>query len=157
MNLRMTAGAALVACAIAAAGCGGGGGGGSDGSLTTEEFVAQADAICQRAHAQLQALPDPTSLEQAARLARRGVEIGEAELEQLRGLRPGEEIAAQVDRAYGLLDQQLDLERRLADAAEAGDEAAANEIIAKGDLLEAEAGGLSRRIGLQVCGATSAA
>ena len=150
MRARITALAGLAVVALAA-GCGGGGGGGGD-RLTQEEFIQQADAICADSDQQIGALGEPQTMEELATLAPQAFAISGQTLDALRELNPPEGLAAQYTRALDLLQQQQDLEQEFVDAAESGDQAQVDAVIAKGEPLETEADGIAKELGLTECG-----
>ncbi|HEV2059922.1 MAG TPA: hypothetical protein VGR11_11245 [Solirubrobacteraceae bacterium] len=105
--------AVVAAIAVGFAGCGG------DDAPSNEEFVAQANAICERHHARISEkaskvlaggnLPSPREFGELAR----GTIIPEysAQIEELRALEPSEEKEEQF-RAW--LDDSTQLKNRLA-------------------------------------------
>ncbi|MGH3040897.1 MAG: hypothetical protein ACRDNG_04005 [Gaiellaceae bacterium] len=156
MRTRVVGLAALAAVALAA-GCGGGGDGGGGGErLTAEEFVQQADAICEDTNQQLDELNEPENVDDLAALAAEAVSINEQSVDALRELNPPEELQGQFDRALELLDQQNALGRELVTAAEDGDQAKIQEIVAQGEPLQTEARGIAGELGLTKCGAEDA-
>lgn len=152
MQARLGAVAALAAIALAA-GCGGGGGGDGGGErLTAEEFVQQADAICEDANQQIDALGEPQSMEELATMAAEAVSISEQSLDALHGLVPPEDLQERYDRALELLDQQTGLARELVTAAENGDTEQVQAIADEGEPLDAEADEIAKELGLTECG-----
>lgn len=150
MRGRVVAFAGLAAVAVAA-GCGGGGGGGGD-RLTSEEFVQQADAICEKANQQLDALGEPQSVEELATMAAEALSISEQSVDALRELNPPEEFQAQFDRALDLLQQQNELGQDLVAAAEDGNQTQIEAIVADGEPLDTEADAIADELGLTDCG-----
>jgi hypothetical protein len=150
--------AALLATAVlvVAAACGGNGEGGGEAAeaerLTKEEYIAQADAVCQEAENRFDELGDAQTIEEAAALGEEAVTIGEDQLEQLRAVRPPAEDEATIEEAYDLLEQQLAVARDLVEALREEDQAAAQELIAEGERLNEEADAIAAEYGLQVCG-----
>jgi hypothetical protein len=154
-TMRVRGGAVAMLCAAAlAAGCGGGGDGGDGGGerLTAEEFVQQADAICEDTNQQLDELDEPANVDELAALAAEAVSINEQSVDALRELNPPEELQEPFDRALELLDQQNALGRELVTAAEEGDQARIQEIVAEGEPLQTEARALAGELGLTECG-----
>jgi hypothetical protein len=147
MRTRWAALAVLVASALAAS-CGGGGG----DPLTKEEYIAEADAICKDANEQIDALGEPQSAEDIAEFAEQAVAIGEEQLAKLRALRPPEADEATLNGAYELIEQQLDLARQLGPAAEEGDLARIQELVAEGQRINDEADQIAADYGLEECG-----
>lgn len=151
MQARSGALAAAVAVAVVAAACGGGGG----ERLTKEEYVAQADAICAKANEQEDALGDvPSDPAGLAGYLEQEKAIGEEQVTSLRALEPPEELQAQVEQAYDLLDQVLaKLDEAIA-AAKAGDIEQLTAIGAEAQRLATQADQIAQEIGLTVCGQT---
>ncbi|HVY60925.1 MAG TPA: hypothetical protein VHF22_04695, partial [Planctomycetota bacterium] len=119
MAARMGALLAVLAVAAATAACGGDGG---SGELSREEYVAQADAICERTNEREAALGDaPSSLPVLGDYLEKQKELAEDQLTALRALDPPQELEAQVDEAYGLLDQVVGKIDEAVAAAQAGD------------------------------------
>ena len=152
----MRVGAGLFAVALvaglAAASCGGDGGGGGGEALTKEEWIAQADAICAGANAQIDALGEPAGLEDVADFSAKAEEISRAQLEKLRALTPPEGDAAAVGEMLGLVEQVIDEAAKLGDAAKEGDVGKINEIVAAIDPINERADQLAQDYGLQECG-----
>jgi hypothetical protein len=140
--------AVVLAACLTIAGCTDGG----NGRLTGEEFISQADAICASANARVAALVNPKTLADLAVLSRKALAISSDQLERLRALRPPEELEPELDRMYGLTEEQNDLVGRIGDAAEAGDEKAIEKLVAKADPLEKESDRITQNIGLRECG-----
>jgi len=142
-------GAFAVLVAAVAAGCGGGGGG---DRLTKEEYIAQADAICKTANEELDALAEPTSMEEIASLAGSAIAIQEDALAKLRELQPPEADQATLDEALDLVGQQVEIGRQVAEAAKAADQAKIEELIAQIDPLNTQADQIATDYGLVECG-----
>ncbi len=153
MRRRVVAFVALTAVALAA-GCGGSGDGGGDGGdrLTKEEYIQQADAICADANQKIEALGEPQDFDELAALGEQALSVSEQSLDSLRTLTPPAELESQVNRAYDLLAQQNELAKQLVVAANAGDQAEIEGIVAQAEPLETEADAIAREIGLTQCG-----
>jgi hypothetical protein len=150
MRARAALAVALAVPALAA--CGGGDSASSGGRLTLEEYVAAADAICAEADAEIEALEDPASAQDAADYLPRAKEIAERQLERLRELVPPEEIEARIDEALDLLQQQIDLADELLDAIESEDLDRFQELVDEGEAKNERADEIAREIGLEECG-----
>jgi hypothetical protein len=151
MAARMGALLAVLAVAAATAACGGGDGGG--GELSREEYVAQADAICERTNEQEAALGEaPSSLPALAEYLEKQKEIAEDQLTALRELDPPQQLEEQVDEAYGLLDQVVGKIDEAVAAAQAGDVATLTAVGGEAQKLAAQADRIANEIGLTVCG-----
>ncbi len=139
---------AVAAVALAAA-CGG-----EDDSvrLSRAEFVEQADAICADADGQIAALGEPTSLGELAEYGAEAIAINEEAFAALRALDAPEELQAQLDEAYGLLERQIELSRELVAAAEAGESDQVNAVGTEIGQVNDRADAIARDIGLRECG-----
>jgi hypothetical protein len=146
--------AVLAACLLAAA-CGSNDGANGDtqsARLTKEEYIAQADAICQEANAEIDAVPEPESTEELAEYGEQVVEIGREQLDRLRALRPPEADEETINGAYDLLDQQLAIADDLIAAAREGDLEQVQELLAQGEQLNEQADQIANDYGLTECG-----
>jgi hypothetical protein len=142
----------LVASAgLVAAGCGGDGGEGGD-RLTAAEFREAADAICAEYDQKIQDLGEPESLEDLNAFIERAIPIIEEGFNKLEDLQPPEELEADWNRAMEVNGENLQLTKDLQAAAESGDEARVQEILAQAAQNEEETDRLARELGLQRCG-----
>ncbi len=84
------------------AGCLGGGGGASSSAagpaLTAAQYRAQAAAICTSYRAKLAKLPTPSDLAGLAEQGTKAVDLQQAEVNALRGLKPPDSMADQTGR-----------------------------------------------------------
>jgi hypothetical protein len=144
----------LAAVAITAAGCGGSGTGGSAGGdrLALADFIAQADAICKEYDAKFEALGTPETPAEAADIVRSGSSIAVEQLGKLRELAPPADVEDRINEAYTALDEQIALFDDYAEAADANDTAAVQEISGKLDALNTKADDIAAEIGLEECG-----
>jgi hypothetical protein len=120
--------------------------------VTREEFVEAADAICLEVDAQLDALPEPETMQELAALtgeAKGAAEVGLARLGDL-DIPPGDEAA--VAAVFGPLGEQVDLFDDLGRAAAAEDEMAINEIVSLGEELDAATHEAAVAYGFGECG-----
>jgi hypothetical protein len=92
--------AAVVACAWVGA---------AAAALSPRDYRAQANAICKRAKAQIDAIPQPKTKAQLARALGKTVPIGRAELAGLRKLDPPPSLKKAHERALGYLKTEIDL------------------------------------------------
>jgi hypothetical protein len=150
MRKRGTALAGAIAMTVVVAACGGGDSGGE--RLTKQEYIDAADAICGDVNEQLDALGEPGSFEDVARLAEDAVAIQRDALQRLRALNPPEGDEATLNQAYDLLDQQSELGDQMVEAANDEDEARITEIIGQLQGLDEQADQIARNYGLQECG-----
>lgn len=134
----------IATAALAIAGCGGdddtttastgasGATGAGGSALTEEEFVSQADAICADVNGQIEGLQAPTASDDLATLsdfAQQGLDIVEPAVEQFQALVPPEDLQDQWEDYLSSVEDQVDLDRQLADAAAAGDTQEVNSLV----------------------------
>jgi hypothetical protein len=149
----MTRTIALLAATVAMAGCGGGGG---DDRLTREEFVSQADAICEEYEAKLDALGTPQNPDELADFADRALPIAEDGRAELGELRPPEELEDTYDAWLAQGDRAIRIVEDLRDAAEDGDVSEIQRIAREAETADAEANRLAEQLGFEQCGAAAA-
>lgn len=133
---------------VLVAGCGGGNG----ERLSHEEFVAQADAICERQVAKIKAVPQPESLEELDEYAEKVIPLAKEEVEQLHELEPPQADEEKVEQMLDDVEATVSAVERIGEAAKAGDQAQLQAAIAEGQAADARAERTSRELGLKVCG-----
>jgi hypothetical protein len=161
MRRRVTLTAVAAVCVLAVGcssdddGSSGNGSGATTESqrLTKEEYIAQADAICQEADAKIDAVPEPQSTEELAEYGEQVVEIGQDQLDRLRALEPPQTDEGTINEAYDLLEQQLAIATDLIDAAREDDLEQVQELLAQGEQLNDQADQIAEDYGLTECGA----
>ena len=132
---------------LALAGCGGGGGG-----LTKKQLVAKGDAICLRVNRQVAKEPDPKTVADLQRLAKRTVELSDPAIKDMEALDPPSELKSDFARFVASLKHQRDLTKQIGDAAGAGDTAKVQQIGAQAQKAQGDYKKLSAKIGFQQCG-----
>ena len=142
--------APLVSLFALAAGCGGG------ERLSKAEFVAQADAICRRYEARLDALGQPMNVTELRSFADKALPIAKDGREDLGKLSPPAELEDSYDAWLDQGDEAIEIVERLRDAAADGDNAAIEKIAADARRTDAEANRLARELGFEQCGETAA-
>lgn len=120
--------------------------------VTKKNFVEAADEICLEVDEQLDALPEPETLQSLATLTVEAKALTTAGLGRLRDLEipPGDEAA--VAAVFDPLAAQVDLFDDLADAAAAEDAEAINEIVSLGEELDAVTHEAALGYGFSRCG-----
>jgi hypothetical protein len=146
-NRLLLAGLAL-ALVAAATGCGESKGG---ERLTKEEYVRQADAICAKFERELDALPEPKTIEEVGRLADQAKPIAKEGQAALKRLRPPLDLEEDVDAWLERNQQNVDAIDDLRAAADDADEAAARAVSQRAVENERKADALAKRIGLVDC------
>lgn len=149
----MTRWLVLAVCAAAVTGCGGGGGG---ERLSRAEFVAQADAICRKYEARLDALGQPTNVAELRSFADKALPIARDGRDELDDLKPPEELEERYDAWLEQGDEAIGIVERLRDAAQEGDQAEIGRIAVDAQRTDAEANRLGRELGFEQCGDTAA-
>ncbi len=171
MGRKVSAVLCAFALSLGAAACGdddsddgGGSGGGTStaapattepetATLTKDEWIQQADAICERAEADAEALEPQSEDPKVIAEAIRGLEpLFAKQREDLAALGAPDEIKSQVDEALGLLEQQAAILPQVATAVENNDEQAAQQASQAGDQLDDRLDAIAKEIGLQECG-----
>jgi hypothetical protein len=141
----------LGALALGAAGCGGDGG----DRLSKGEFIRQADAVCTKYEARLDALGQPTNVTELRAFADKALPIAKDGREELGKLEPPAELEDTYDAWLDQGDEAIDIVERLREAAADGDQAEIQEIGQDAQRADAEANRLAAQIGFEQCGATA--
>jgi ABC-type glycerol-3-phosphate transport system substrate-binding protein len=157
MPIRTPRSMALVlstACAAAAiAGCGGGDDSDSTSSATTgsqADFVSQADAICSGVRTQISALAPPADdMQSVAEYTAGGVAILKPALAKFQALTPPEDLKAKFETYLDSVENQIQVEQRINDAATAGDAKAVNALFK--DLQAEDTQREAAALGFTVC------
>jgi len=128
--------------------------GGDDGGerLSKSEWIEQADAICAEADEGVDALTEPSTLDEIPEFTESASAISREALADLRALQPPEEDEATVDGMLDLVEQQIELGEQIGEAASDGDQEEVQRLAAEADPLEAEANERARQYGLEDCG-----
>jgi hypothetical protein len=143
--------ALLCACLLLAS-CGG------DDDESSDEFLSQADAICAEYGPRIAAIPPP--LEDIDEWGAVGADIGdqlEASVNELRLLRPPEDVADDYSEWVGLRADLLTEMRGVQDAGNLHDTAAVEAGLATIAELQAQADELAEELGLANCSPTGIA
>ncbi|HEX9415711.1 MAG TPA: hypothetical protein VF895_03285 [Gaiellaceae bacterium] len=139
------AGIGVVLAALAAGGCGGGGAGG--GALSHEDYVKQANALCSRLIANVEALPPG----QRSELQAPAHNLFYAHVSRMKKLAPPESDRGTVDEFLLTLDQKAKTLKDIWDAARAHDGPLIKQLYAQGSRIDKESDSLARKLGLDVC------
>ena len=129
------------------AGCGGG-----EERLSRAEFVSQADAVCRKYEARLDALGQPTNVEQLRSFADKALPIAKDGREELGDLNPPEELEETYDAWLEHGDDAIDIVERLRDAAADGDQAEIQRIAQDAERTDRESNRLAAELGFEQCG-----
>lgn len=131
------------------AGCGGGG---DDTTGSSDDFTAQADAICKSVNDQVDALDQPQSESDLAGYIDSIVPISADGIDQLKGLTPPDGQEDAVNEWIGTLEQQQDIAVDAQDLADSG--APSQQVIAKlgeTDPLNEKGNQQAAALGLTTC------
>ena len=137
---------------VALAGCGGDGGG---DRLSRAELVSRADAICRTYEARLDALGQPTNVDELKEFADKSVPIAKEGRDELRALEPPEDLEATYDAWLEQGDEAIEIVERLRDAAEDGDTAEIQRIARDAQRADTESNRLAGELGFRQCGDTA--
>jgi hypothetical protein len=149
MTAARTCGALWVTILVLVAGCGG------DDRLSREEFVSEAEAICDEFDQRVEDVDEPQSAEDVERYVNEVRPVIEDGLDELRELQPPEELEEQWDELVARNDESLEVLDDLSQAAADGDEARLQEISDEASRQDNETDRIARAIGLQKCGSDS--
>ena len=140
--MRARAAAALLLLVIAA--CGGG--------LSKGELVAKADAICGRVNKQIAKEPDPKTVKDLQRLAKRTVQLSDPAIKDMQALEPPSELESDFDEFVASLKHQRDLTTKIGAAAAKDDTAEVQKIGTQAQKAQDEYRRLTGKIGFKECG-----
>ncbi len=157
-GLRKTVGLAVSALALGTAACGGGAQ--QTQRLSEAEWIAQADAICAKGTAELEALGLPetgeelsaVSPEEFVELLDEASQIGDEQLDGLRELNPPAEADADYTRLLDLTVLQVKATRDLRDATAEGDTDAIPGLLQEIQSIEQEADAIIEQYPFEECG-----
>lgn len=136
----------LVPLAALVAACGGG-----DDRLSREELQTEVNAICAEINRELEALGEPSSIDEVAEFARRATRLAREGVADLRALEPPEEDERQYDRFLAEGDRVVALSRRLEKAAEEADAEALEQILREARESERRSDRVARDLGFDEC------
>jgi hypothetical protein len=134
-----------VAALVLAAACGG------DDGLSREEFVSEADAICQEFEQRVDDVEQPQSPDDVERYVDEVRPVIEDGLNELEGLQPPEELEEQWNELVASNDEGLEALDDLRQAAANGDVERIQEISEEASRRDDESDRIAREIGLQEC------
>jgi hypothetical protein len=128
-------------------------GGGSDTRLSKAEFQSQANAICAKYQKQLNAIEEPTSLEEIPDLVDQALVILNKEIDEVAALNPPEELQSDFDKMIAASNKTKAAADDLSAAAKSGDQAAVQKALEEGNAASSEADQLAGNLGLSECNA----
>ena len=146
MRLGPVVGLAAVVAALAAAGCGGG-----DDRLSRSELEQQANGICDGFQRKLDAIEQSSDFETLRRFAEDARPILKQGVDDLRELRPPEDLEASYTAWVDATAEDLVLIDRVRKAAGRKDAAAIERISNDVSVADERADGMARKLGLDTC------
>jgi hypothetical protein len=141
--LRWAVGLALVLACLAA-GCGG---------SAKEDFQKQANAICKRYDAKINALGTPSSPADIPQYVEKAIPIIQQGLAELRALKPPQGLEADYKLMLDETEKAVPAARNLADAAAKNDAAAVQKALKEGNAANQKSDRFATKIGLSECAA----
>jgi hypothetical protein len=134
---------------IFVSGCGG------DDGLTQEEFISEAEAICEEFDRRVEEVDEPQSADDVERYVNEVRPVVEDGLNELTELQPPEELEEQWNELVAMNDQSLEALDDLGQAAVNRDEARLQEIVEEASRRDSESDRVAGEIGLENCGGDS--
>jgi hypothetical protein len=134
---------------IFVSGCGG------DDGLTREEFISEAEAICEEFDQRVGEVNEPASADDVERYVNEVRPVVENGLNELTELQPPEELEEQWNELVAMNDESLEALDDLSQAAANRDEARLQEIVEEASRRDSESDSIAREIGLENCGGDS--
>jgi hypothetical protein len=128
-------------------------GGGGDTRLSKAEFQSQANAICAKYQKQLNAIDEPTSLDEVPDLVDQALVILNKEIDEVAALNPPEELQGDFDKMIAASNKTKAAADDLSAAAKSGDQAAVQKALEEGNAASNEADQLAGNLGLSECNA----
>ena len=139
--------AALVGVLVLLAGCGGGG----DTRLSREEFESQGNAICAKYQKQLQAVGNPSSIDEIPDLVDQAVAILNKEIAEIAALNPPADMQTEFDALIDASNNTKAAAHDLSQAAKDGDRAAVQKALDEGKAASEKADQIATQLGLDSC------
>jgi len=137
---------AVVLSALALAACGG------DDAPTKADVITEADKICADGNKELEAIGNPTSIEEVPDFAKRSVPIVESTVDKIEALEAPEEGKADFDTFVKTNRDAIALVKPLGDADPASDGPAIEEAITEADAVGTKGEEAAKAYGFKECG-----
>jgi hypothetical protein len=137
----------LAALMLAASGCGTGG----QTTLTSDELVARADAICKRAKAERHTLPRLTRYEDYGAVLARAGAMQQAAVAELEKLKPPSSLAKDWEQIVNVDRTLAGYTASFGRDVVSGDKRAAKALVRTAVLLDRSTTGVAKRDGLAAC------
>lgn len=127
------------------------GGGGDDDRLTKEELATRVNAICARVERQLDRLGEPSSLAEVAEFAGKATGFARKGVDDMRALRPPEDLESRYERFLDQGEQTVQLSIRLKNAAEEEDVEEFDKILEEAREVARRSETIARGLGFTEC------
>ncbi len=137
---------AVVLSALAFAGCGG------DDAATKADVITDADKICADGNKELEAIGNPTSVEEVPDFAKRSVPIVESTTDEVEALKAPEEGKADFDAFVKSNRDAIALVKPLGDLDPASDGPAIEKAITEADAAGTKGEQAAKAYGFKECG-----
>jgi hypothetical protein len=138
----------LLLAIVVLAGCGG-----SGKRLTRQEYASKADAICTDFKQRVQALDNPSNLDDLADVADKTISILDNAIDDLRKLRPPSGEQDTADRWLDQLQTLTDDLGEVREKAKDGDLQGVQALVPKATDHDSQAKALATELGMSVCNA----
>jgi hypothetical protein len=129
-------------------GCGGGSGG---PALTKQQYAAKADSICGTYNKQVNALGNPTNLQDLATVADKTLPILGSAIDKLDALKPPASEKAKADQWLTQVRNLRDDLQEIRDKAKAGDAPGIQSVLPKAQDHNSKSNSLAAELGMSVC------
>jgi hypothetical protein len=139
----------LIVVTVAAAGCGGSSS--SSSSVSSADYVAGAERICNTVNGQIAALPKIKTVQDLLTTGPKEVQLARQGVAKLKALPAPEAKKAAVSQYVATLEQETTLSGKLIAAFEARDATALRHIEAQSRVAQAQAHTRARALGLTAC------
>ena len=127
-------------------------GGGSDGpALTKQQYAAKADAICGKYNNQVNALGNPSNLQDLATVADKTLPILGSAIDKLDALKPPASEKAIADQWLTQVRNLKDDLQEIRDKAKAGDTQGIQSVLPKAQDHNSKSNSLAAELGMSVC------
>lgn len=137
--------ALTLTCAVVLAACGGGGG------LSAEEYRSQGNAACDRYEEDVQALPQPESIEDVPAYAEGAQQRLDTLIDDLEALEPPSELRDQHDQLIVLGRESVEEIGKLKAAGESGQQSEIEAVLQSAGELDDRSDAIATELGLTQC------
>lgn len=143
LPILLAAGACAVAPSVAGAAAG--------SHSAAASWSKDATAICKRYGKQIDALPEPKTLDEAAASTLKILDLATRQTNEIAKLSKPAKDAKTIDELLGYWRQQLGVVKDMAAAMKKADQAAVSSLMAKGDGIDKKVTALGKKLGVNDC------